>query len=264
MKLLAIGAWTAVLGVLAPRASAASTVPHATWSGDHALTIPRGRLELGVLSSSHYGLTERLELSLHPLWFFALPHLEAKALAGTAGPWTFAARARLAYPTWFLGLVSREGAGGLLPKTSKPPQALQIEGEAIATVPWFEQQWASFSAGIAVAPHARFEPSELPLLDFPLLYPRFAPLYTVLVPRARLSLEGHVAAGLFYAFSATGYAMPELPDVGTAYALEPALQAEYRFGDRVALSLGLRTSLAEYAYGVRFHYLPFADARFGF
>lgn len=264
MKLLS-GSLLALAGAaFAARAFSAPAVPHAAWSGDYAPTIPRGRLELGVLSSSHYGLTDRVELSLHPLWFFALPHVEAKAFAGAVGPVTFAARARLAYPTLFLGLISREGAGGLLPKTSNPPQALQIEGDFVASLPWYEQQWASFSAGLAVAPHEQFEPSELPLLDFPLLYPRFAPLYTVLVPRARLSFEGRVAAGLFYALPVTAYLMPQLPDAGTAYALEPALQLEYRLGDRVALSLGVRTSLAKYAYGVRFHYLPLVDARFGF
>jgi hypothetical protein len=260
--------WASLLAsasvVLAPHAFSAPAVPHGTWSGDYAPTIPRRRVELNLLSSSHYGLTERVEVSLHPLWFFALPHAEAKAFAGTAGPLSFAVRARLAYPTWFLGLVSREGAGGLLPKTSEAPQALQIEGDAVVSMPWYQQQWATFSAGLAVAPHERFSASELPLLDFPFLYPRFAPLYTVLVPRARLSFEGRVAAGLFYALPVTAYLLPELPDVGTAYALEPALQLEYRFGDRVALSLGLRTSLAKYAYGVRLHYLPLLDARFGF
>jgi hypothetical protein len=264
VKLLVASLLTSAVVAFAPSAAAAGGVPHASWSGDRAHTIARGRLELGALSSSHYGVTDRLELSLHPLWFWLLPHVEAKAFAGSSGPLSFAVRGRLSYPTWFLGVLSREGAGGLLPKTSKPPQALQIEGEGVATLAWYEQQWATFSAGLAVAPHASFDASELPLLDFPFLYPRFAALYSVLVPRARLSFEGRIGGGLFYSVPLSGYLMPELPDVGTAYALEQALELEYRFGDRVALQLGVRTSLAKYAFGTRFHYLPFIDARVGF
>ena len=58
------------------------------------------------------------------------------------------------------------------------------------------------------------------------MYPRFAPLYSVLVPRAALSFEGHLAWRLFYDVALSGYLMPGLPDVGTAYALEQALVIE--------------------------------------
>jgi hypothetical protein len=250
------------LATLAARAS--EPVPHRPWSGNHAQTIAPGRVELGLLQSSHYGVSERVEISLHPLLFFALPHVEVKALALSHGPWSVAVRSRLSYPTLLLGLMSREGAGGLLPKTSAPPQALQIEGDGIATAAWADQQLVSFWLGLAVAPHARFEPEELPLLDFPFLYPRFAPLYTVLVPRAGFGFEGRLAGRLFYELVISGYLMPALPDVGTAYAFEQAATLEYRFGDRLALSLGARTSEAKYAYGTRFHYLPYADLRVGF
>ena len=43
-----------------------------TWSGNHALTIPRGRVELGLFQSSHYGLTDRVELSLHSIHYLDL------------------------------------------------------------------------------------------------------------------------------------------------------------------------------------------------
>lgn len=248
----------------ASTASAAESVPHSSWSGNHAQTIAPGRVELGVLQSSHYGLSERVEVSLHPLVFFGLPHVEIKTLAAAQGALSLAVRGRLAYPTLFLGLLSREGAGGLLPKASEPPQALQIEGDILATAAWADQQRASLRLGLAVAPHARFDPEQLPLLDFPFLYPRFAPLYTVLVPRAGLAFEGRAIGSIFYDVELSAYLMPELPDVGTAWALEQALALEYRFGDRLALSLGLRMSEAKYAYGTRFHFLPYADVRVGF
>ena len=111
-----------LLGFLAlsTRAAAAEPSFDRTWSGNHASTIPRGRVELGLFQSSHYGVTDRLELSLHPIVFFALPHVEAKVLAQQHGRLAWGVRGRLAYPTLFLGLISRSGALGLLPETSSP------------------------------------------------------------------------------------------------------------------------------------------------
>ncbi len=236
----------------------------ALWSGNHALTLPRGRWEVGLLSSSHYGLTDRIQLSLHPLVFLAMPHVEAKVRAWGGTGQALAVRARLAYPTWLLGLISREGSGGLLPSTSEPPQALQVEGDVLGTLGWRPGQLASATLGLAVAPHAAFTPAELPLLDFPFLYPRFAALYTVFVPRAGLGFEGALLPRLFSDVQLVAYLLPSLPDVGTAYALEQSASLEYRFSDHVAASLGLRVSEAAYAYGDRTHYLPFADFRCGF
>ena len=245
-------------------ASPARAQTSSTWSGDHARPISENRVELGLFQNAHYGVSPRFEVSLHPLWFLALPHVEAKALAAEQGVWSLAVRARLAYPTWFLGLVSREGAGGLLPKTSKSPQAVQVEGELLGSFDFAAAQTASVAVGLAVAPHASFTALELPLLDFPFLYPRFAALYTVLVPRSAFYVEGRIAGGLHYEVSALGFLMPRLPDVGDAWAIEQAVTLEYRFGDRVAVSAGTRLSEAKYAYATRFHYLPYADVRLGF
>lgn len=238
---------------------------HQTWSGDHALTVPRGRLELGLLQSSRYGLGHHLELALHPLSFFALPHVEVKTTLRAFGSRSWLGlRANVSYPTLFLGLVSRSGSGGLLPEGSRPPAAIQGEIDLITTRAWSGGHLTSVALGLAASAHRSFSPSELPLLDFPFLYQRFAPLYTPVVPRFGVSSEGPLWRKLWYEASVTYYLMPDLPDVGLAYALEPALGLEYRFSDRVAASLALRASQARYAYGSRLHWLPFADVRVAF
>jgi hypothetical protein len=58
--------------------------------------------------------------------------------------------------------------------------------------------------------------------------------------------------------------LPQLPDVGTTYAIEEALALEHRFGERFAVSSGLRVSEAKYPYASRTHLLPYADVRVGF
>ncbi|MGC4087386.1 MAG: hypothetical protein QM756_05760 [Polyangiaceae bacterium] len=234
------------------------------WSSAGVGTVPSGRWEVGLFQNAHYGVSRRVELSLHPLLTFVLPHLELKALAFEQGPLRLGVRGRWSYPTGFLAMVSREGSGGLLPKTSKPPFAIQIEGDAGASFRFAQEHELSGWLGLAVAPHADFTPEQLPLLDFPFLYPRFAPLYSPLVPRAQVALEGRLLARCFYQVGLSAYLMPELPDVGTAFALENLLALEYRASNHFAASLGLRSSYAEYAIGTRLHTLPFFDVRVGF
>lgn len=234
------------------------------WSGPSALTLPRGRVELGLLSTSRYGLSDRLELGVHPIWFFALPHVEAKYRYFERQRLALAARGRLSYPSLFLGLVSREGSGGLLPKTSEPPVALLFEADALVSGEIHPGAVASLSLGLAVAPHASFSEERLPLLDFPFLYPRFAALYSPLVPRAQLNLESALFLRFHLDLEFRGYVMPALPYVGTALAMEQALTLEYRFGERAAVSLGGRIGEAQYPVGQRVHVLPYADVRVGF
>jgi hypothetical protein len=234
------------------------------WSGPSAFTVPKGRFETGLFSTSRYGVSDRLELGVHPVLFFALPHVEAKWRYADLPPFALAARGRMSYPATFLALVSREGSGGLLPETSEPPFALMLEADAVVTGVLQSGSLASLSLGFAVAPHTSVTRQELPLLDFPFLYPRFAALYSPIVPRAQLNVESVLFLGFYLELELRGYLLPSLPYVGTALAFEQALALEYRFGDSVAVSLGTRLAEAEYPVGQRWHVLPHANVRVGF
>lgn len=245
-----------------PCAAAAAAVSEGegTWSTRGALTIPKGRWELALLSSSRYGLADGVELAVQPLVFFALPHAGLKLRLLEHGFLTLSLAPRVSYPSPFLSLVSREGAGGLLPATTDVPFAIQLEVDAIASYRFAGEHLASARLGLAVAPRAHSD--DLPLLDFPFLYPRFAALHTPVVPRLELGTEGPIVAELHYAASVTLYLMPL--DAVDGYAIEPAAELEYRFGGHIALAAGVRTSVARYPAGTRFHYLPVVDVRVAF
>jgi len=265
MKRAALALATGVTLAATPgRAHASSPSPDRSFSGSNALTLPRGRWELGLLGGARYGLSDSFELAVNPLVVVMLPHIEAKLTALRERRLVFGVRGRASYPTTFLDIVSKEGQFGLLPATSDPPSALQLETDAIVTSPWFEGQLVSAWLGYALAVHEAFTPEELPLLDFPFLYPRFAPLYGPGVPRIGFAFEGVIVAGLHYSAELVAYLMPGLPDVGDASAIEPGVSLEYRFGARLAFSAGLHASHAEYAYGRRTHFLPYLDVRVGF
>ena len=79
-----------------------------TWSSNTAVPIPQGRWEFGIFHQLHWGVTDEIELSTHPILPLVMPHLEAKILWRERYPFYIASRHRLTYPTVLLGLLSRD------------------------------------------------------------------------------------------------------------------------------------------------------------
>ncbi len=240
--------------------------------------MPAGRFEVGVLSPSRWAVDDGVELGVHPLWFFALPHLEAKvrwwaqddeSLAESEGNpatsrsprgWMTSTRHRLSYPTMFLSLTSGQGAGSLLPPTTDPPFVLQLDSDALASFVT-KRQTVTARAGFAFAVRGD---EALPLLDFPFLYQRFAPLYSPLVPRAGLGASGLVAEPVDYEVDVLASYLPLGLKYGVsgAWAVEGALRVHVRLGARHRLSAGARAAVAEFPIGWRLHWFPTLDYRF--
>jgi hypothetical protein len=225
------------------------------WPEPSALTLPVHRVVLGAFSESAWGVTPRLELRAHPLWFWVLPHAEIKLRWLGADRWQLSSTHRLAYPTPFLALVSREGSGGLLPATTDVPLALIGDNDLVASVEWAEGQWASTRLGLSVAVQGGGE--EL-LLDFPFLYQRFAALSAPAVPKLALIANGGLLPVLAYLIEFRHYWLP-LNDFALAQASEYAVQLQLELGGRQRLGVGGRLGTARLPIGWRSHFLPLVD-----
>jgi hypothetical protein len=221
-------------------AESEAPLPRSWAPSNSALTVPARRYEVALFAGARYGLRDDLELDWQPLLVFLLPQAELKFRFYEFSGFAFAARARLAYPTPFLQAISKAGALGLLPATTHPPQAIELDGELLASWLLASEHTASVWFGLAAAPHASSD--DLPLLDFPFLYPRFAPLYTTVVPRAGIAFDGRLVGPLFYGVDLRAFLLP-LVDVEGAFAIEQGLSAEYRPSSHVAIELALRTSM---------------------
>jgi hypothetical protein len=227
----------------------------AAWPTDNALTMPRGRVSIGLFSQSSWALTPRLELRAHPALFWILPHAEAKLRWLDAGRWQLSSSHRLTYPTMFLSLVAREGSGGLLPATTDVPYSLMIDNDVLGSVEWRDAQWATLRLGASVA--ARGNGDET-LLDFPFLYQRFAALNAPLVPRVAVALNGDLPGGLGYAVEFRHYWLP-LADFSLFHANEYAAKAYLQLGSSHRISVAGRLSSAQLPVGWRSHFLPHLD-----
>jgi hypothetical protein len=232
----------------------------AEWPTENALTMPRGRVSLGLSSQSSWAVSPELELRLHPALFWILPHAEAKLRWMGRGRWQLSSSHRLTYPTTFLSLVSREGSGGLLPSTTDVPHSLMLDNDVLGSVEWRDAQWATLRIGASVAPRGDGDDT---LLDFPFLYQRFAALNAPLVPRVVIRLDGDLPRGLGYAVEFRHYWLP-LADFSLFHANEYAAEAYLQLGSSHRISVAGRLSSAQLPVGWRSHFLPHLDYEFRF
>jgi hypothetical protein len=82
----------------AARAQPAAQLP-ALPARDDAYTAPAGGLSFGVWSPLRYAVSDRVELSAHPLLFFVAPHLQAQVRHLAVGGWQVSGLYGLSLPS---------------------------------------------------------------------------------------------------------------------------------------------------------------------
>lgn len=254
-----------LLAVLLVAATLLSAVPaaaeNAAWSGRRADTLPDGRWEVGIFSPLRYGLTDDIELSTHPLAFFVVPNISAKVSWNDNKPWRLATRHGLHYPTPLLNLISREGAGGILPANTDVPHIIGITNEILATttIPLF-RRWFTVRLGFTVAPDIGDE--TLPPLELPIVFPRTAAYGNFGTGHAGISLEGEIGGPFYYFLDTTMFVIPGYEG---AFSFENTLQLSWRpSGQRFMVTVGGRGIYGGYPYGEQIHVVPMIDAKFAF
>jgi hypothetical protein len=164
----------------------------------------------------------------------------------------------LSYPTYLLELISREGAGGLLPKNTEVPHTVMGSLQFVGTFDLGDQQFLTGSAGTTVAP-AFTSGDNMPLLDFPFLYARFAALKAVATYKLGLNYDGRYK-WLAYGVDVEYYI---LPVIDRGYTIEQGAWLGLLAGDHFTVRIGYRLTHGKYPAGNMFHYFPFLDLLIG-
>jgi hypothetical protein len=219
-----------------------------------ANTLPRGSLQLSLFQLSRYGVTDDVEVAAQP-FMFVFPQVEVKARWYKRGPHQLAARLRVAYPTFLMRALVGKGALALLPEGTRVPQALMLEPELIGTLRLAPGHELSATLGAAFAPRAKgFE--DVPMLDFPFLYARFASLWTFATYHLHVAYHGRLAEHWTLSAGIRDYV---LPSERGGFSFEPWIALRLQPGAHVAIELGAIMELTRYPAGRQVHELPYLD-----
>lgn len=218
-----------------------------------AHTLPEGRLQLSLFQLTRYGVTDNIELSTQPFLFIA-PRVELKARFYSRGSFHLAARASVVYPTWLMRTFVGKGALALLPQGTRIPQALIIEPSLIGTLELAPGHELSATIGMTVAPRASWR--DVPQLDFPFLYARFAALWTFATYHLHVAYHGRLAERWILSAGIRDYLLPATPG---GFSLEPWIALRVQPSAHFGIEAGVILELTRYPAGRQFHQLPYLD-----
>jgi hypothetical protein len=254
MVVLLIGLWAPVAQAEAPRRA---------WSADTADLLPEGRTEIGLFGPARQGLSSDVELQAHPLWFFVAPHFGAKLHLVSDDSWSVSSRHTLSYPSVLLGLLSREGTGGVLPVETEVPHIINLTQDVVATLALREDQRLSFRAGLRLALSSG--ESTLPTIDVPVVYPRTAAWHEGFATEVGIAWSGRVYSALFGGVSIDLFLVPGGEDSEDSwhYAAEVTPHLTWRITESWALMGGAKIVQGTYPFGEQSHVLPLVDVTFG-
>ncbi|MCF6183340.1 MAG: hypothetical protein L3J56_01720 [Bacteroidales bacterium] len=229
-----------------------------SWSNGSADVLEQGRKEIGVFAPFKIGLKNSSELSVHPLLFFVIPNVTYKKQWKVTDNYRFASIHTLTYPTLLLKMLSRNGAGGILPATSTISQLFKLNNSALISIDKFGQTF-TLSAGIDLCLSAGN--SDFTYIEWPIVYPRTYSLNNTFTPHAGIDVTGNIYKKFVYEYKLNTFFLTQ---VDAGIITENQLNISWQKSDKFAVKLGAIYSYGEFPFGKEGRLYPMFDLMFGF
>jgi len=228
------------------------------WSDNTADVLEQGRKETGVFSPLKIGLKNSKELSLHPILFFIIPNASLKKQWKANEKYRFSSLHKFTYPTMLYKMISTNGAGGILPATSKIPQMFKFNNAALLSIDKFNQTF-TFSLGADLC--LSFGESDFPYIEWHIVYPRTYSLNNTFTPYAGVDITGKLYKNFVYDYKFNAY---YLTNIDAGFITENAFKITWQKSDKFAIKAGAIYSYGKFPFGNDGGLYPTFDLMFGF
>jgi len=236
------------------------TLTKEVWTDGTACNIPHKRWELGLFTASRYGITDRLELSAHPLMFFLMPQVKLKAGWGSYSGFRLATEHGIFYPTVFMRLVATEGTGGLISPEFDIPQMFAISNRFLVSYGSVKDGLLTAHAGITFSvKFGSLDPQST--IDLPVIYPRLAVFYNQPEFDAGIDFRGEFIPRFGWLFNVENFIVCGTPQ---NYFMEnKGVLAYTSKKESLRVEAGYKLCFGRYPAGPQWHLLPVIDLVFG-
>jgi hypothetical protein len=230
------------------------------WTDGTACNIQKHRWELGLFTASRYGITDKLELSAHPLMFFLMPQVKLKVGWGEFSGFRLATEHGIFYPTQAMRLVATKGTGGLISPEFTIPQMFAVSNRFLASIRPFTNALLTAHAGIAFS--IKFGPLDpQSTIDLPIIYPRLAVFYNQPEFDAGIDFRGKFVPRFGWLFSIENFIVCGTPQ---NYFMENKGVVAYTSKkESLRIEAGYKLCFGKYPAGPQWHLLPVVDLVFG-
>ena len=221
------------------------------WSADAASVLEPGQRQIGLFQPWRIGMSDRYELSTHPLLFLGIPNLSVKLGHGSMSGLDIGSRHSMTYPTLLLKAAAKEGIGGLISPEFEIPAMLHHKSELLVSKPFGDRSLVNLKAGLAIT----FRSGDLDSrtsIDLPLLYQRWATWYSGWGVVTGGELIHRLSDKL--AIQADGDIFLHSGDTG-GLALEHKSLLHFARKSNRRFSFGYKLTYVEYPFGKQVHFL---------
>lgn len=230
------------------------------WTAGTAFTVPKHRWEPALFTLSRYGITDKLELSAHPLMVFLMPQVKLKVGWGELSGFRLATEHGILYPTLFMRLVAMKGTGGLISPELTIPQMVAVSNRFLVSYRPFKNAILTADAGIAFSIKSA-PPDKRSTIDFPVIYPRLAVFYSQPEFELGMDFRGKFAPRFGWLLTVDNFF---LAGTGENYFLENKGAFAYSAkNENIRIEAGYKLCYGKYPDGQRWHLLPAIDLIFG-
>ena len=233
--------------------------------GRSADLMEKGDVRYSLFSKAEYGLTDKMTLSIHPLWIFMAPSVDVKWQIKKSDKNAIAIVHGISSPTPVMKLVAAEGTGGLISPEFDIPFMLSVKNGLIST--WHVGTIHRMSAELNVKV-ALFNSKLLPgsSIDLPVISPRNAVYYKNAGLNLGLVAEGVLLKKTDYYTGVQLFLFPfedneykeEYPETGQYFG-EWTTMIFYNTGTSFKIGAGTRLCYGDYPFGTQWHLLPQLD-----
>jgi len=230
------------------------------WTYGIANTLPEKRVELAFFTPSRIGLTNKIELSIHPLMFFLMPQVTLKIRWSSFSRFAIATQHGFSYPTQLLRLAARKGTGGFISPQFGIPQMVSVYNGILVSYGLFKQSILTVRAGIAFSiKSGSVDPAST--IDLPIIYPRMAVYYNNPVFDPGIDFRGNFSRLFGWLFNIQNFIVY---GTGYNYFMENKGTLLYTSGKSTfQLHAGYKLCYGKYPYGNQWQVLPVLELIFG-
>jgi len=228
------------------------------WSDNSARTVTKSHKEIGVFSPFTMGLTESLEFSVHPFWFFMAPHIHLKKHWTDVKSFQISSLHNLSYETPLLKMLSKSGTGGVLPPTREIPHFVKINN-ALLIGKTYKEQYLTLQIGVDFS--YGFGNSTMPDIEYYLVYPRTYALNNLYTPYVAFDITGNLYKTIDYNYHTDNFF---LTSKNPGFITEQAFQLIWRKSEKFNLKIGIIYTVGDFPYGKGEKILPTIDCLWTF
>ena len=217
--------------------------------------LPKGKFEVGLFQPLRYGLSEKIEISTHPVLIFFIPNLAIQKRHPSWAGFGLASRHSLVIPTPLLKMVTKKGVGGFISPEFDIPFMIALKNE-IQLKRTLNDSWAlSGTAGLTLA-YCSKKLDKRTTIDLPVVFPRLGVFYNGYGINLRLGFAGVISPRLGLL---TDFNILLLPGMEEGFAFEHKNLIIWALSGRTDIQVGYKLIYGEYPFGGQWHLLPLLD-----